>query len=238
VPDPLVFTGRLLKRALEARGIQVTGHLRVVRDPHRSVLPPPSSQALPSPGPSARILAIQESPPLLEILRVVNKESNNFLAESVAHTLGRIAMGEGSFEGAARAVEEFLISQVGVPEGEVTVRDGSGLSMANKISAGALVRLLAFMADSPYWDDFWDTLPEAGVRTELRRMGGTPASRNLRAKTGTMDGVSALSGMVKTRSGERVLFSILSNEVASEYRAKRAEDRLGARLASLSRISG
>jgi D-alanyl-D-alanine carboxypeptidase/D-alanyl-D-alanine-endopeptidase (penicillin-binding protein 4) len=66
-------------------------------------------------------------------------------------------------------------------------------------------------------------------------MGGTPASRNLRAKTGTMDGVSALSGMVRTRSGERILFSILSNEVASEFRAKRAEDRVGARLASLSR---
>jgi D-alanyl-D-alanine carboxypeptidase len=66
-------------------------------------------------------------------------------------------------------------------------------------------------------------------------MSGSPASRNLRAKTGTMEGVSALSGMVRTRSGERVLFSILSNDVPSEYRAKRAEDQLGIRLASLTR---
>jgi D-alanyl-D-alanine carboxypeptidase/D-alanyl-D-alanine-endopeptidase (penicillin-binding protein 4) len=63
----------------------------------------------------------------------------------------------------------------------------------------------------------------------------SPAARNLRAKTGTMEGVSALSGMVKTRSGERILFSIMANELRSEYRAKRAEDELGARLASLSR---
>ena len=66
-------------------------------------------------------------------------------------------------------------------------------------------------------------------------MSGSPAARNLRAKTGTMEGVSALSGMVRTRSGERVLFSILANGVSSEYRAKRVEDRLGIRLASLTR---
>ncbi|MBT8397856.1 MAG: D-alanyl-D-alanine carboxypeptidase, partial [Gemmatimonadetes bacterium] len=91
---------------------------------------------------------------------------------------------------------------------------------------------------TPYWAEFLGTLPEAGVRRELGRMYRSPAAGNLRAKTGTMDGVSALSGLVRTPSGERVLFSILSNEVASEYRAKRAEDRLGIRLASLTRPSG
>ena len=109
------------------------------------------------------------------------------------------------------------------------------ISPENRVSAKALIQLLDFMASSPLWDDFWSTLPEAGVRRELRRMGGSPASRNLRAKTGTMDGVSALSGMVRTRTGERVLFSILSNEVPSEIRAKRAEDQVGIRLASLTR---
>ena len=63
----------------------------------------------------------------------------------------------------------------------------------------------------------------------------SPAALNLKAKTGTLDGVSALSGVVRTRSGERILFSILANDVTSEYRAKRAEDQIGIRLASLTR---
>lgn len=235
VPDPLAFTGRELERALEARGIHITGQVRVLRDPAGSILPASGDPGGLGAGTPVRTLGVHLSPPLLEILRVVNKESNNFLAESVARTLGRITVGDGSFEGGIEAVERFLVSRVGVPSEEVAVRDGSGLSASNRVSAGALIQVLEFMAGSRYWDEFWNTLPEAGVRTELRRMGGTPASRNLRAKTGTMGGVSALTGMVKTRSGERVLFSILSNEVPSEYRAKRAEDRLGIRLASISR---
>lgn len=237
VPDPLVFTGRLLRRVMEERGIRVAGHVRVLRTPSASLLPLPDPAGVPGNTSAARILAVHHSPPLLDILKVVNKESNNLLAEAVARTLGRLMTGDGSFHGGMAAVEMFLTSRVGVPPQEIKIRDGSGLSPENRASAGALVQVLAFLADSPLWDDFWSTLPEAGVWRELRRMGDGPASRNLRAKTGTMTGVSALSGMVKTRSGERVLFSILSNEVASEYRAKRAEDQLGTRLASLTRVT-
>jgi D-alanyl-D-alanine carboxypeptidase/D-alanyl-D-alanine-endopeptidase (penicillin-binding protein 4) len=184
------------------------------------------------------LLAYLESPPLLDILRVVNKESNNLLAESVARTLGRITRGDGSFQGGAEAVTDWVVREVGVPSRELRVRDGSGLSDQNRVSAAALVRVLSFMARSPNWEAFWSTLPEAGVRRELRRMAGTPAARNLRAKTGTMEGVSALSGMVRTRSGERILFSVIANGVPSEYRAKRVEDRFGSLLASLDRTTG
>jgi D-alanyl-D-alanine carboxypeptidase/D-alanyl-D-alanine-endopeptidase (penicillin-binding protein 4) len=234
VPDPLVFTGRELKIALENRGIRMAGNVRVNRNPAASLLPTQPTLATRS-EPSSEILTVLESPPLLEILRVVNKESHNLFAEAVGKTLGRMVTGEGSFGGTEEAVTRFLTRDVGIPAEELRVRDGSGLSPENRVSAGAIIRLLDFMAASPLWDDFWSTLPEAGVRRELGRMGGTPASRNLRAKTGTMEGVSALSGMVRTRSGERVLFSILSNDVASEIRAKRAEDQVGIRLANLSR---
>jgi len=236
VPDPLSFTGRELLLALEARGIRVNGQVRIVRDPKQSILPP--NQARGNPEASApRILGRLTSPPLLDILTVVNKESNNLLAETVAKTLGRITLGEGSFQGGTEAVGRFLTRDVGIASDQFQIRDGSGLSFGNHVSARALIDLLTFMAQSPEWEDFWSTLPIAGVRRELGRMGGSPASRNLRAKTGTMHGVSALSGMVRTRSGERVLFSILSNEVSSEYRAKRVEDQLGIRLASLNRPS-
>ena len=234
VPDPVGYAGQHLKQALEARGVVLNGEVRVQRDPEGSILP--RDMAVGVPGQRApTLIAVHTSPPLLDILRVVNKESNNYLAETVAKTLGRLTLGDGSFEGGTAAVRRFLVGEVGVSPSEINLRDGSGLSPQNRVSAGALIKVLKFMAESPDWEDFWSTLPEAGVRREMRRMGGSPAARNLRAKTGTMEGVSALSGMVRTRSGERVLFSIISNEVSSEYRAKRAEDQLGIRLASLTR---
>lgn len=235
VPDPLRFTGVQLKRSLEARGVRIGGSVVTIRDPATSRLSQPWAPTEAEGVPWPRILATQDSPPLLDLLRVINKESNNFLAEVVAKTVGRVVLGDGSFAGGGRAIEKFLLEEVGVPREEFRVRDGSGLSAENQASASVFVETLEYMASSPFWEEFLNTLPEAGVRRELGRMYRSPAARNLRAKTGTMDRVSALSGLVRTRSGERILFSILSNEVASTYRAKRAEDQLGIRLASLTR---
>ncbi|MGD2123955.1 MAG: D-alanyl-D-alanine carboxypeptidase/D-alanyl-D-alanine-endopeptidase [Gemmatimonadota bacterium] len=235
VPDPLRFTGIQLERALSRHGVNLSGNLRIVRDPEASRITGNPTFVDGTTSAPPKILAVQSSPPLLEILTVVNKESNNFLAESVLKTVGRVATGDGSFEGGSRAVGRFLVGEVGVPPEQVQLRDGSGLSEENLISPGVFVQTLKYLSASPYWDVFLGTLPEAGVRRELRRMYSSPAAQNLRAKTGTMNGVSALSGMVRTRSGERILFSILANDLASEYRAKRAEDQLGIRLASLTR---
>ncbi len=235
VPDPLRFTGMELKRALEKAGVSVRGAVVTNRDPAASRLSAEAPEQGGMPHPSPRILVFRDSPPLIEILTITNKQSHNFFAETVAKTLGRIVAGQGSFAGGRRVVEDFLVHEVGVPATQISIRDGSGLSPSNRASATVFVQLLRFMSGSALWEDFWSTLPEAGVRNELRRMAGTPAARNLRAKTGTLNRVSALSGMVRTRSGERVLFSVLSNDVTSEYRAKRAEDQIGIRLASLTR---
>ena len=235
VPEPLLFTGLQLMRSLESHGIRVRGSVVVNRDADVSRLSPASIMGGTQGAPAPRILGTLSSPPLLEILRVVNKRSNNLFAESVSKTLGRIVLGDGSFSGGQRVVERFLVQQVGADGEKFRVRDGSGLSPENTASAETLLQVLAFMAGSPWWEDYWSTLPEAGVRGELGRMFRTPAAGNLRAKTGTLRNISALSGMVTTQAGERILFSILSNEVASAYGAKRVEDQIGIRLASLTR---
>jgi D-alanyl-D-alanine carboxypeptidase/D-alanyl-D-alanine-endopeptidase (penicillin-binding protein 4) len=103
------------------------------------------------------------------------------------------------------------------------------------VSAATFVDILETMADSPVWQEYWASLPEAGSRRELGRMFGTPAAGNLRAKTGTIDGVSALSGMVRSRSGERLAFSIMVNGTRSSGRAKAVENQIGALLASFGR---
>jgi D-alanyl-D-alanine carboxypeptidase/D-alanyl-D-alanine-endopeptidase (penicillin-binding protein 4) len=235
VPDPLLFSGRQMERILAENGVRIQGGLRVIRDAGHSPISstPPPGRGL---GSLHRILAVHASPPLLDLLRVVNKQSNNLLAETVLKTMGRVVLGDGSFAGGAEAVERFTFDVVGVPPSSVTVRDGSGLSPQNRVSPGAIVQILEHLARSPEWEEFLRTLPEAGVRRELGRMSRTAAAGNLWAKTGTMDEVSALSGMARTRSGEQILFSVLSNGVASERRAKRAEDRIGIALSSLDRL--
>ncbi len=234
VPDPLRFTGAQLQQALEAEGIRVEGSIVSVRDPARSPLTRVQEKGSDSKGPLS-VLATVSSPPLVDLLRVVNKESNNLFAEAVGKTLGRVILGEGSYAAGQKVIRDVLIRRVGIPPHELHGRDASGLSPENRVSPGVVVHLLRYMVGSPNWDIFRETLPVAGTRRELGRMYRSPAAGNLRAKTGTMNGVSALSGIVTTRGGERILFSILSNDVGSEYRAKRAEDRLAIRLASLSR---
>ncbi len=235
VSDPLNYSGIQLKRALEARGVRVFGRVVTIRRPSASPLNSLSFPLNQNQVTWPKLIGTHTSPPLQELLRIINKESHNLFAETVAKTLGRVVVGDGSFSGGQQAISKFLVQEVGVPADEIRIRDGSGLSDQNGASPWVFVQVLRFMSESPYWEDFWDTLPEAGIRRELGRMYRSPAAGNLRAKTGTIDGVSALSGMVRTRNGERILFSILGNDLRSGYRAKRAEDQLGIRLASLTR---
>ena len=168
-----------------------------------------------------------------EYLTVVNHESHNLFAESIFKTMGKVVMGQGSFGGGARAVRSYTAREVGLDDRDMVAVDGSGLSESNRVTAGSLVAILQYVAASPQWDVFVTTLPQAGG--SLRRMYRTRAAGNLRAKTGTIDGVSALTGVVSARGGERLLFSILSNRVPSTSAAKRIEDRIGSRLADFQR---
>ena len=237
VPDPALFAARALREVLISKGIGVRAPERAVHDEAESRITGRASWA-PGllEGDEPWLLAHHTSPELLQYLTVVNHESHNLFAETIIKTIGKVTTGEGSFEGGARAVQSFATKEAGIEAVEIMAVDGSGLSKSNRTSAGALVGLLLQVATSDNWDAFVSTLPEAG--RSLRRMYRTRAARNLRAKTGTIDGVSALTGIVTTRDGETLLFSILSNELRSTGPAKRVEDRIGARLAEFRRDVG
>jgi D-alanyl-D-alanine carboxypeptidase/D-alanyl-D-alanine-endopeptidase (penicillin-binding protein 4) len=232
VSVPAHFAVSVFRATLERRGILVEGGLRVVRDPQRSLLGRVAAPALGRRR--ARILARHVSEPLSLYLAVVNKESNNLFAELIFRTLGRTTEGVGSPDASARAVEREL-GALGVDMRGSVLLDGSGLSSGNRVSATTFVSVLQRMASSPRWGPYWASLPEAGRRGELGRMYSTAAARNLRAKTGTIEGVSALSGMVRTADGERVAFSLLVNHTPSTSRAKRVENQIGVLLASFRR---
>ena len=231
VTDPTRFAGEAFRSLLQARGIVVEGGLEVVADPQGSPLHAEGFTAADS-AHYLHTLASHHGPPLLSYLEVVNRTSHNFFAESVFKTLGRVSLGRGSYNGGRRAVDRFLTETAGIPAGQVLLRDGSGLSPQNEASAGAFVQLLTWMVSSDHHEAFESTLPVAGQRRGLGRMYRTAAANNLRAKTGTIERVSALSGYVTARNGQTIAFSLISNGIRSSAQAKHLEDRLGVRLAS------
>lgn len=235
VADPARYAAATFRSVLESRGIAVRGDIRSIHRPEAS---PFTQRRVFAPAyaeeDSLRVLAVHRSPRMQEILTVLNRQSHNLYAEQVLRTVGRVAMGAGTVEAGERAIEHMLARAPEPGSLVLEMDDGSGLSVLNGTSAHTITALLALMAETPLFDEYFATLPEAGGRG-LRRMGGSAAAGNLRAKTGTINNVSALSGYVTAANGERLVFSILSNDVPSTWRAKRVEDRIGARLAEFSR---
>jgi serine-type D-Ala-D-Ala carboxypeptidase/endopeptidase (penicillin-binding protein 4) len=236
VSDPARYAAAVFREVLGRRGIVVTGGVRSAQTEEESPITGRSvfAPALDSRAP-VRVLAVHTSPPIIQILDIINRRSHNMMAEQVLRTVGRVAVGDGSVEGGRRALEHMMREAGHPAPGEIEVYDGSGLSVLNRTSAHGLVSLLAVMASSPLWESYWETLPEAGSPQGLRRMYQTRAQGNLRAKTGTIDRVSSLSGVVTAANGERLAFAIIANDVPSTAVAKGIENVIGARLADFDR---
>jgi D-alanyl-D-alanine carboxypeptidase/D-alanyl-D-alanine-endopeptidase (penicillin-binding protein 4) len=237
VVDPAGFSAAAFRSALENQGIRVRGDVRVARSPDESAvtLASPRTAASGAASPPPRVLAVHLSPPLSEIVSVTNHISHNLFAEALLKLVGRVALGEGSFEAGGRAIRYLLECETETDSAALHIVDGSGLSRLNRVTARSTIHLLDYMTRSDVWEPYSASLPEAAGRQGLRRMHGTPAAGNLRAKTGTIQNVSALSGYVRTANGERLAFSIIANDVPSTWRAKRIEDAIGARLAAFRR---
>ena len=113
------------------------------------------------------------------------------------------------------SMNEFLAG-VGVKKGDVLLEEGSGLSRRDVITPQATVALLSYMSRSRWADVYRNALPVAGVDGTLQnRMKGTAAAGNVRAKTGSIRYVYALSGFVTTAGGEHLVFSIMLNNYSN-----------------------
>src|SRR5690606_21733725 len=191
----------------EQQGVTVKGRVRSVRDPAASRVGFGNGGGSGAQAP--RVLAGHLSPTLEEIAAVTNHVSHNLFAEALLKTVGRVVMGEGTFEAGSRAVLYFLECELGPQAVTISQIDGSGLSRNNLLTARTTIRLLDYMPRSGVWESYHASLPQAAVPDGLeQRMRGTPAAANLRAKTGTIRRVSALSGYVSSAEGERLAFSI------------------------------
>ncbi len=218
VGDPTFYYGQVLKLLLRQRGIQVTG--RVTRG------------AAPE---TATLIESYESPELAEIVRDMNKVSSNFIAEMLVKTLGAELKGAPGTWPKGLEVTEDLLGELGLPRGTYQLKNGSGLNDTNRFSAHQLTTLLgAIWKRFPVASEFIASLGIAARDGTMRlRMEGTDAAGRLRAKTGTLEHVTALSGFVQSLGGERFVFSILVNDWAGKSGPVLSSiDRMGGMLAS------
>jgi D-alanyl-D-alanine carboxypeptidase/D-alanyl-D-alanine-endopeptidase (penicillin-binding protein 4) len=177
----------------------------------------------------AEPLATYPSPTMGTLIAATNVPSENFYAEMLAKALGA-RFGAGGTTAAGLAVARAQLATFGV---HPKLIDGSGLSRSDRTTARQVVRLLQRMDAQDSAATWSASLPVAGQSGTLRlRMRGTAAAGRCRAKTGTLIGVSALSGYCTTTGGVRVAFSLVENRVCTSC-AKKVEDRMVSAIARL-----
>jgi D-alanyl-D-alanine carboxypeptidase/D-alanyl-D-alanine-endopeptidase (penicillin-binding protein 4) len=209
--DPAKLAASKLARSLKGAGVDL-----------------PPQVALRATPPSAERVAMIRSPTLNRIVDTTDVYSDNFFAEMLIKLLGARLGGGGTTAAGASVVEAFASGH----GSGVHAVDGSGLTRSNRASPRQVVSLLLAMRQDPAGDDFIQDLALAGKEgTVDERMHGTAAYGRCRTKTGTITGVSNLSGYCFNKSGRIMAFSILMNSVGNLSLAHLDQDRIAGAVA-------
>jgi D-alanyl-D-alanine carboxypeptidase/D-alanyl-D-alanine-endopeptidase (penicillin-binding protein 4) len=207
IDDPARFAGELFRRALAEQGVMIKA---------RAI----ASGAVP---PTVKLLAAHESPPLSDVVRHMNKASDNYLAECVLKTLGaetKRTPGPATWDDGRAALHGFLAT-IGMPKAGYRADNGAGLFDATEVSARQVTLVLrAAHKDFRVGPDLVASLPVGGVDGTLaRRWHGRAAQGRVRAKTGTLDKVTTLAGYLAIDSEHPLGFAILVNDIPQGQRA-------------------
>lgn len=225
IDQPALYFGFTAKALLQQRGVKVKGRLKAGSVPR-----------------GQKLLYQAQSDTLDIILKKLNKHSSNFVAEQLIKTLGAEGRGApGSHQKGIDVVEEFLEREVGIPRGTYVMRNGSGLNDANRFSAAQTVKLLTYMGERlQLMPEYISSVGIAGKDGTLKyRFEGSDAVGRLRAKTGTLETVSALSGYVQAVGGEHFVFSVMVNDFAGRAGTVVPNiDAIGAAVAAVGSSSG
>lgn len=199
--EPTDYTVDLFNKAIEEQGIQF------------AIAPELTRAKVPD---GATLLTAKESISLEELFIPFMKLSNNGHGEVFVKEMGRVVDGVGSWDKGLEVMDRTLAT-LGIDTTKMLLRDGSGMSHKNLVTANEVTHLLFTVQAKPWYPTFLNALPVAGhdkrfVGGTLRnRMKGTSAEGKVQAKTGLLNGVSALSGYVETKGGETLIFSVLVN---------------------------
>jgi len=200
ISDPPLLFSKVLSEKLKANGIKISGNPTTVRADKDFK--------------SEKIVTVTEtdSPPLSEIISVLNHESVNLFAEHLIKELGKKFKNNGSTESGAEVITEFL-KTAGIDPNGMFIEDGSGLSPMDAINTREVVRLLVYMKNKgKYFNEYFSSLPDAGKNGTLKNYFKDPLfDSRLKAKSGSMTRVRSFAGYFTTKSGKNMAFSIIIN---------------------------
>jgi D-alanyl-D-alanine carboxypeptidase/D-alanyl-D-alanine-endopeptidase (penicillin-binding protein 4) len=212
---PWAYFGALFREALETVGVEVQGKVRHGETPA-----------------TAKTLFEVPSNSVSHQVTLMNKWSNNFIAEELFQQIGHAGLSDGADESAAVSAARSVIadlSQSASPSTQgLKVYNGSGLYDGNLASPKAIVDLLIHMSSHRIGPEFISSLAIGGVDGTLRsRLTADSIRGRVRAKTGTLNQVLALSGYLRSRTGRNLAFSILFNRTpVRAWRLRPNQDRL------------
>lgn len=209
--DPAKLAAAKLARSLRNAGVHLPAEVALRRAP-----------------PFAQQVALVRSPTIHQLANVTDVYSHNFFAEMLMKLIGARLGGAGTTAAGAAVVEDFARSNGSI----VNAVDGSGLTRSNRASPREVVDLLLGMREDPAGEEFIQDLALTGKEgTVAGRMRGTAAYGRCRTKTGTLTGVSNLSGYCFNKSGRVMAFSILMSGVGSTTLAHLYQDRIAGAVA-------
>lgn len=219
VHNPSKMAADLFQQALEKKGI-------AIRNIHKGVTPELST-----------LIASHASIPLSDLLVPFMKLSNNTIAETLLKEMGKVKNGKGSFSSGITVLKEEL-KKFGLNSDHMLIRDGSGISPINFVTANDLSLLLFHIQKESWFPVYLNSLPVSGNSERL--VGGTLRYRlysdntkgKVRAKTGSLSAVSTLSGYVESKKGKTYIFSILLNHLVDDDKGKIIEDKIVEALAA------
>ncbi|KWW17997.1 D-alanyl-D-alanine carboxypeptidase [Peribacillus simplex] len=224
VKDPTEYAMSLFAKSMRKQGIKIVGERKKGKTPI-----------------GANLIASHRSMPLSQLLIPFMKLSNNSHAEILIKEMGKEAGGEGSWKDGLKVAGNEMKS-LGLDMQTIKMRDGSGISQVNMIPANEITRLLYAVQEKTWFPAYLNALPVAGIENRMvggtlrKRMKGTVASGNVRAKTGTITGTSSLAGYVTTKRGEKVIFSIILNNFVEEKGITAIQDKIAVMLAEQERV--
>jgi len=212
VPDPVSYAATTFRSFLQQSGINIHGDTRIGSTPSNLTL-----------------LYRHYSAPISTILKELNTYSNNFIAEQIVKTIAaEVTQTPGSHEEGQRLIHAFLRS-IGINTQEVNLVDGSGLSRENRIAVGAITDLLTISYNRfDIGPDFIAALKIMGAEGSFsKRFSDSPARSLIRAKTGTLSGVSNLAGYVENEDGQLFGYAIfLNSNRCGDWGADQIENKI------------
>jgi D-alanyl-D-alanine carboxypeptidase/D-alanyl-D-alanine-endopeptidase (penicillin-binding protein 4) len=200
ITDPPLLLAKIIDSKLDSAGINIYGNPTTTRIDRKSYDQQPV------------IISEVSSPPLREIIEVLNHESVNLYAEHLLKELGKVFENKGTTEAGIEVTNRFL-EDSGITASGIFMEDGSGLSPLDAVTSRSLARMLYSMKNrGKYFNDFYSSLPDAGKEGTLKNYFRDPVFEGrIKAKSGSMTRVRSYAGYLKTLSGTDLVFCIIVN---------------------------